>query len=273
MFSWIDVLFLAILEGITEFLPVSSTGHMIVAAELLNMEQSPALDSLIVIIQVGAILAVITAYRETFANWLKAWLGIFLKSINLENASYHRRYSLLVALAVVPFGLIGYLNKDLIKSLFTAHTVAISLIVGGLIILIEGFMSRKNWLNQERPCEAFGLRDATLIGIGQCLSLWPGFSRAAATILAARFTGYSRSAAAELSFLIGLPTILGTGAYEMLEVQWDTKMLPYIIVGCLISWLIAYISVRWLVNYLQKHSFSIFGWYRIVLGGLILLLV
>jgi len=231
------------------------------------------LDSFIVIIQIGAILGVITAYRETFLNWFKAWLALVYRSVQLENAAYHRRYSLLIAAAVIPFGLIGYLNKDFIKSLFNSSTVAIALIVGGAIILLEGLLTRKKFLQQDRPKENYEIRDAILIGFGQCLSLWPGFSRAAATILAARFSGYSRPAAAELSFLIGLPTILGTGAYEMTGVDWDIQLLPFVIVGSLIAWIIAYISVKWLVAFLEKYSLSVFAWYRIAMGALILIFV
>ncbi|MFW7380496.1 MAG: undecaprenyl-diphosphate phosphatase [Oligoflexus sp.] len=273
MLTWWDVLFLSVLEGITEFLPVSSTGHMIVAADLMGMDVSPALDSFMVIIQVGAILGVITAYRETFMNWLKSWMKIVRPGIDQDQPAYHRRYSLLIAFAVIPFGLIGFLNRDFIKSLFNPGTVAIALIVGGVIILLESLLTKKEVLQKERVKEDFHMKDAFLIGFGQCLSLWPGFSRAAATLLAARFTGYSRPAAAELSFLIGLPTILGTGAYEMTSIEWNAQMLPQIFIGCLLSWLIAFFSVKWLVAFLQKYSLNVFGWYRIAMGALILLLV
>lgn len=272
MFNWVDVFFLAILEGITEFLPISSTGHMIVAADLLGMEESEALESLIVIIQVGAILAVVTAYRHTFLNWIRSWLQIIAPKISQEDASYHRRYSLWIAAAVIPFGVIGFLNRDFIKSLFTPSTVAVALIVGGLIMLLEGLLTRRQVLTRNRVKEDFSLKDAILVGFGQCLSLWPGFSRAAATILAARFTGYSRQAAAELSFLIGLPTILGTGAYEMTSIEWDVQLLPYILVGSLIAWIVAYFAVKWFVAFLERYSLSVFAWYRIAMGALILIL-
>ncbi len=277
-FKWLDIIWLAVLEGLTEFLPVSSTGHLIVAAELLQIAPSDALTSLLVIIQVGAILAVVSIYRHTLLNWVRAWLQVFSRKLvqrrEAEDAARHRRYSLLIVAAVIPFGLVGYLNRDLIRGLFTPGNVAVALIVGGVLMLLESVWSRR----RVPPCESglwrtredFTLKDVLIIGCGQCLALWPGFSRAAATILAARVAGYSRPAAAELSFLIGLPTILGTGAYEIREVQWDMALLPYILVGSLIAWLVAWLSVKWLLAWLQKYSLNVFGWYRIGLGGLIL---
>lgn len=271
LFNWWDIVCLAVLEGVTEFLPVSSTGHLIVAADLLQIPPSEALTSLLVIIQVGAILAVITLYRETLRTWLRAWLQLFVKAPLPAEAIRQRRYSLLIAASVIPFGVVGYINRNLIRELFTPENVALALIAGGLLMLLEGVWTRRSHKSLNRSRDTYTLKDALIIGCGQCLALWPGFSRAAATILAARVAGYSRPAAAELSFLIGLPTILGTGVYEFKEVQWDPMLLPYIIGGSLIAWLTAWISIKWFIAWLRKYSLSAFGWYRIGLGAVILL--
>lgn len=271
MLNWLDVIILSIIEGITEFLPISSTGHMIIAADWLNIENSDGLNSFMVIIQAGAILAVVTAYRQTLASWFKAWLEFGLRSEPTTESRYHRQYSLLIAAAVIPFGAFGYLNRDFIISLFTPSTVAIALIVGGIVMVGEGILSSRGFLQAEREKTDYKVRDCIILGLGQCLSLWPGFSRAAATILAARFAGYSRPAAAELSFLIGLPTIIGTSVYELTKTQWNLELLPYFIVGCLIAWAVAYFSVLWLIAFLRKYSLGAFGWYRIAMGSLLLL--
>lgn len=270
MANFVDIIILSIVEGVTEFLPVSSTGHMIITRDLLGLENNESLSAFLVIVQAGAILAVISAFLKVFKNWLVAWINVTNKSETFVDA---RRQSLSIAMSVIPFAIVGFLFKDFIKSLFSVSVVAYALIVGGvLIVVVEQLLARRQ-NKEEKKFESVTLKDCVIIGVGQCLALWPGFSRSAATILTARARGYSRPASAELSFLIGMPALLGTASYEaikewhLLPSEWHT----YLLVGIVISWAVAYVCVKGFVAFLQKFSLSWFAAYRIIVGVLILL--
>jgi len=284
--GWLAIIVLAVVEGVTEFLPVSSTGHMILARSLMGLPASEALDAFLVIVQGGAILAVVSVFWRLFVKWIKAWLQFFVRGSNpaalLLEAEQNavavvaaegpalRAQSLAVVLSVLPFALFGFFAKDFVKSLFSANVVACALIVGGVFILVaERFLSRRV---DERRSEEFGFRDALFVGLGQCLALWPGFSRAAATLLFARFSGFSRSASAEISFLVGLPTLLGVSGYEAMK-SWqhlDAQWWTYLAVGIVIAWVVAYVCVKTFVAFLRRYPLSVFAWYRIVVGIFIL---
>lgn len=280
--SWFEVIVLSVVEGVTEFLPVSSTGHMILASSLMDLPPSAALDAFLIIVQGGAILAVVSVFWRLFLKWIKAWLQFFVHGRNPvalvleaeENAlsivaaegPALRAQSLAVVLSVIPFALVGYFAKDFVKSLFSAHVVAWALIVGGVFILLaERFLARHT---NERPTKDFGIKDALLVGMGQCLALWPGFSRSAATILFARFGGFSRSAAAEISFLVGLPTLFGVAGYEAMQ-EWhhlNAQWWSYLAVGIVVAWAVAYVCVKTFVAFLRRYPLSVFAWYRIAVG-------
>jgi undecaprenyl-diphosphatase len=280
--SWFDIIVLSIVEGITEFLPVSSTGHMILARSLMGLPDSEALDAFLIIVQSGAILAVVSVFWKLFVKWIKAWIQFFSRgrnpatlvlgdeqtAVNVVAAEGPalRAQSIAVVLSVLPFALVGFLAKDFVKSLFSAQVVAWALIVGGVFILVaERMLARRS---SERPTKEFGLRDALVVGVGQCLALWPGFSRSAATLLFARYAGFSRSSAAEISFLVGLPTLLGVAGYEALK-AWqhlDAQWWGYLAVGILVSWIVAYVCVKSFVAFLRRYPLSVFAWYRIAVG-------
>lgn len=279
---WLEIVVLSVVEGITEFLPVSSTGHMILARELMGLPESEALDAFLVIVQAGAILAVLSVFWPLFLKWLKAWLQFFARDSNpagalleAENAATKvvaaegvalRAQSIAVALSVLPFALLGFVLKDWVKSLFSHGVVAWALITGGVFILVaERLLAREH---AEKPSAEFSFRDAAIVGLGQCLALWPGFSRAAATLLFARFAGFSRPAAAEISFLVGLPTLLGVAGYEALK-SWrylDAQWYGYLAVGIVIAWVVAYVCVKTFVAFLKRFPLSVFAWYRIAVG-------
>jgi undecaprenyl-diphosphatase len=260
---------------------------MILVRSLMGLPQSEALNAFLVIVQGGAILAVISVFWRLFLKWLKAWLQFFVHGRNpvalLLEAEENtvslvaaegpalRAQSLAVVLSVLPFALVGFLAKDFVKSLFSPNVVAWALIVGGVFILVsERFLARHT---NERPTKDFGFKDAILVGIGQCLALWPGFSRSAATILFARFGGFSRSAAAEISFLVGLPTLFGVAGYEAMK-EWrhlDATWWSYLAVGIFVAWVVAYVCVKTFVAFLRRYPLSVFAWYRIVVGIGILL--
>ena len=271
MVGWLDIIVLAIVEGVTEFLPVSSTGHMIIVSNLLELPESKQLEAFLVIVQSGAILAVITACWPTLLRWIRGWIAFFGSSKgNAEHIS-ERQQSLFVLMAVVPFAVIGFSLRNVIKSLFSTNVVAYALIFGGILMLISEFIhSRRK--TPERTSSKMGFVDALFIGFGQCCALWPGFSRSAATIIAGQARGFSRGTAAELSFLVGLPTLLGTAGYETLK-SWNhltSDWLQFLAVGILVSWVVAYICVKSFIAFLKRFPLSVFAYYRILIGFFLL---
>lgn len=273
----LDAIILSVVEGVTEFLPVSSTGHMILFQKLLGVEESEAVDAFLVIVQSGAILAVLTVFWPTFLRWARAWLSLlslggFLAVRGGATSVSDRIQSVYFALSVVPFALVGYFNKDFIKSLFDVRVVAYALLFGGVFILIdEWFLSRRR-SGKERALESFSLMDAFVVGCGQCLALWPGFSRSAATIIFGRWRGFSRTASAEVSFLIGLPTLCGVALYEA-KSSWhlisdDIRLQLGIGIG--VAWVTAFICVKSFLIFLRRFPLSLFAYYRILLAGLLL---
>ncbi|MEY2986610.1 MAG: hypothetical protein RJB13_131 [Pseudomonadota bacterium] len=273
----IDAIVLSVVEGVTEFLPVSSTGHMILFQKLLGVEESEAVDAFLVIVQSGAILAVLTVFWPTFLRWLRAWLAFLpISRSHVEGGGAtsvsDRVQSLYFALSVVPFALVGYFNKDFIKGLFDVRVVAYALLVGGIFILIdEWFLSRRR-SGKERTLESFSFLDSLMIGLGQCLALWPGFSRSAATIIFGRWRGFSRTASAEVSFLIGLPTLCGVALYEA-KSSWhliSDELRLQLAVGIVVAWITAFICVKSFLIFLRRFPLTLFAYYRILVAGLLL---
>jgi undecaprenyl-diphosphatase len=271
---WIETLVLSVVEGVTEFLPVSSTGHMILAKSALGLESSDALNSFLVIVQAGAILAVVTLYFPIFLDWFKSWICLLYTNLKVEDATKLRMQSLSVAFSILPFGVLGLLLKPYLNQLFSYRSVALALIVGGLFILVvERILHNRPPEVAQKNLSDLTLKSGILIGLGQCLALWPGFSRSAATLLTARLLGFERSAAAEVSFLLGLPTLLGAATYESVKsYQFLTdEWIRYLIVGIVVAWITAFICVKLFVAFLKKYPLAVFAYYRIVLGSLILI--
>ncbi|HMR31595.1 MAG TPA: undecaprenyl-diphosphate phosphatase [Geminicoccaceae bacterium] len=252
--SLVDAIILGIVEGLTEFLPVSSTGHLIIAGWFLGFE-GPKAEVFHVAIQVGAILAVCGLY------FARLWPAV----IGLAHDPAARRFALSVILAFLPAAALGVLLHPVIKMLFSPMAVAISLIVGGIAILaIERSEPRV------RHPEAQALPPATSLGIGlfQCLSLVPGVSRAGATIMGAVLLGVDRRAAAEFSFFLAIPTIIGAAVFELWQSRdiLEADDLGMMLVGGFVSLLAAVVCVKAFIAFLQRHDFTLFGWYRIVAG-------
>ncbi|MEV4848467.1 undecaprenyl-diphosphate phosphatase [Acinetobacter lwoffii] len=254
---------MGIIEGITEFLPISSTGHLILASELMNFWTKEKSDVFVIAIQMGAIAAVIYEY------WARLW-GAATGIVSGEPQG--RRLGIGLILASIPIILIGLTLGQTVKQLlFNDIAIAIGLIVGGLIII---------WIEKNPPqvrvheVEEFSIRDAIWIGLIQVLSLIPGTSRSGATIIGAMFLGVSRKAATEFSFFLGIPVIIGAGLldlYQSYDVLNTTEDWTVIGVGLLVSFISALILIRALVAYVAKRDFMIFAWYRIASGLLILL--
>ncbi|GAA5556283.1 undecaprenyl-diphosphatase [Acinetobacter schindleri] len=254
---------MGIVEGITEFLPISSTGHLILASELMNFWTKEKSDVFVIAIQMGAIAAVIYEY------WTRLW-GAATGIVSGEPQG--RRLGIGLILASIPIILIGLTFGQTVKELlFNNIAIAIGLIVGGLIII---------WIEKNPPqvraqeVEDLTIKDAIWIGLIQVLSLIPGTSRSGATIIGAMFLGVSRKAATEFSFFLGIPVIVGAGlldlyqSYDVFSGKQDWVVLT---VGLLVSFISALLLIRALVAYVAKRDFMIFAWYRIVSGLLILL--
>jgi undecaprenyl-diphosphatase len=251
---------MGVVEGLTEFLPISSTGHLILAGSLLGMtdEKAKVFD---IAIQSGAMLAVILVYwrrlRDTVAE--------------LGSSARARRFVLNVAIAFAPAVVLGLLLGKLIKShLFNAPVVAASFIIGGLIIL---------WAERRPPSrtqidsvDAMSPLDALKVGLAQCVAMIPGTSRSGATIIGGMLFGLSRAAATEFSFYLAIPTLMGAGAYSMYKERalLSAADWPMFTVGAVVSFISAYACVRWLLRYIASHTFVPFAWYRIAFGAVVL---
>ncbi|TCM60239.1 undecaprenyl-diphosphatase [Acinetobacter calcoaceticus] len=254
---------MGIVEGITEFLPISSTGHLILASELMNFWTKEKSDVFVIAIQVGAIVAVIYEY------WSRLW-GAATGLFTGEKKGRHLGVSLI--LASIPIMIIGLTLGQYVKEvLFNDISVALGLIVGGLIIWwVEKNPKKVNAVEVEH----ISLRQAMYIGLIQVLALIPGTSRSGATIIGAMMLGVSRKAATEFSFFLGIPVIVGAGvldlyqSYHVFETQQDWLVLGF---GTLVSFISALVLIRVLVAYVAKRDFMVFAWYRIASGLIILL--
>lgn len=263
---------LGIVEGLTEFLPISSTGHLIVTSSLLRF-QGTQVATFEIAIQTGAMFAVIWEYRQR----------LFGALAGLASEASARRFVLNVAVAFAPavvFGLL--LGKAIKEHLFHPVPVAAAFVVGGLIILWAERRHKRHYgqrdLLGQRHARVEAVDDMTpldalKVGLLQCLALIPGTSRSGATIIGAMIIGLSRRAATEFSFYLAIPTLIGAGAYSVWK-QRDAFVaadVPIFAVGLVFAFFSAWLCIRWLVRYISTHDFTVFGWYRIAFGAVILL--
>ena len=268
MIEFLKAILFGIIEGITEWLPVSSTGHLILLDTFVKLDVSDAFYEMFqVVIQLGAIAAVIVLYFHTLNPFSS-------KKDAVEKKSTWQLWFKVVA-AVLPSAVIGLLLDDWMDAhLYNHWVVAAMLILYGIAFLL---VEKRN--NNRRDVIAdvhqIDYRTAILIGAFQCLSLIPGTSRSGATILGAIFLGVSRSAGAQFSFFLAIPTMLGASALKLLKfllegVQATSTELTVLITGCVVSFLVSLAVIKGLTEYVRKHSFSVFGVYRIVLGIVVL---
>jgi undecaprenyl-diphosphatase len=260
MDSWAVAMVLGIVEGVTEFLPVSSTGHLIIAGHLLGFV-GPKAASFQVAIQLGAILSVVFLYWRRFLGLIPTGGQTPLSGRSTLNgwAGLWR-----IALATFPALLVGYLARHTIKEkLFTPEAVTVALVVGGVAILCaERVMTRRsmNSLDALTPPQALG------IGLFQILALWPGTSRAAATIVGAMLLGLDRKSAAEFSFLIAVPVLFAATGYELISMGSELALQDSVQlgIGTLVSFVVALIAVKGFVRFLEHGKLAPFAWYRII---------
>jgi undecaprenyl-diphosphatase len=263
---------MGVVEGLTEFLPISSTGHLILAGSLLDFTGDGA-KVFEIAIQTGAMLAVAWEYRRRLTATVT---GILHDRVA-------QRFACNVVIAFLPAAFFGALFGGLVKEhLFKPVPVALAFIVGGVIILLVERWHRRRYgardtegTRQARveTVDDMSALDALKVGLLQCLALIPGTSRSGATIIGAMTIGFSRRCATEFSFYLGIPTLVGAGAYSVWKERDALRLedLPMFAVGLAVAFVSALLCIRWLIRYVSTHDFTIFGWYRIAFGGLVLL--
>jgi undecaprenyl-diphosphatase len=249
---------LGIVEGVTEFLPVSSTGHMLLAKQFFGLGEGAFWDSFIVLIQLGAILAIVVIY---FSKLWSVALGMFTNPAD-------RRFVIGVLIAFLPAVIIGLIAGKYIKLLlFNPWVVCFSLIVGGAILLWVDQLDHKP---HEHDATRFPLLAYLWIGIAQCLAMIPGVSRSGASIVAAMLLGADKRAAAEFSFFLAIPTMIGAFVYDFYKnrAEMTTDHLGIIAIGFVVSFIVAIIVVRMFLSYVSSRGFTLFAWWRVIVGTL-----
>lgn len=249
----IDSVILGIIEGFTEFLPISSTGHLIIASQALGIEQTNVTKAYEVIIQFAAILAVLLNYKEKFT----------FKKIELWKK---------LILAFIPIGVVGFIFSSQIKELFNIQTVAVMFIIGGVIFLIVEYFYKEQETHID-DVEKVSYKQALYIGLAQVFALIPGTSRAGSTIIGAMLVGLSRRASAEFSFLLAFPVMCATTGYDLLKHydEFAGSNLMVLGVGFVTAFLVAYLTIKLFLVFLERFTFVAFGIYRIIFGLVLLI--
>jgi undecaprenyl-diphosphatase len=244
----IDSLILGALEGVTEFLPISSTGHLILASQLLGLQQTAAHKAFEVSIQLGSILAVLFLYAQRLLQDKTLWFKI--------------------AIAFLPTGALGFLFYKHIKALFGVETVSIMLIVGGILFLVFEYLHRHQPIAEGKEVSELSYKEAFWIGLFQSLSMVPGTSRSGATLIGGLFMGLSRKSAAEFSFLLAIPTMFIATAYDLLKHRHELVVEDWsmLIVAFVTAFMFAFATVKLFVGFVSRHTFVPFAIYRIVVG-------
>ena len=269
----LQTIIIAIVEGLTEFLPVSSTGHMIIAQNLLGVPSTDFVKAFTVIIQFGAMLSMVCLYYKRFfrLNHTPAPVGATDVQKFLHKWDFY--WKLLVAF--IPAAVLGFIFNSLIERLLgNVMVVAVMLVLGGVFMLfcdkIFNHGSEDTQLTEKR---------AFKIGVCQCLAMIPGVSRSMATIVGGMWQGLTRRRAAEFSFFLAVPTMLAATCLEVLKMIMKGDLtgmsgnLGTLLIGCVVAFIVAMIAIKWFVDFLAKYGFKAFGWYRIVVGGIIIILL
>ncbi|MDB4984242.1 MAG: bacA [Patescibacteria group bacterium] len=259
----IHSIILGLVEGITEFLPVSSTAHLIIASRILHLADSEFLKSFEIVIQFGAILAVVVLYLKKILSSRTLWMRVLA--------------------GFVPTAVIGYVLYHFIKKFLIGNivVVAAALVIGGIVLVIfELFETHKSRNNLSpnlvgKSLEEISFKDALVVGTIQSLAVIPGVSRSAATIVGGRMIGISRSAIVEFSFLLGVPVIAGAAVLDLVKtpIAFSGHEWLMLAVGTIVSFIVAILAIKTFLTFIKNHSFAAFGWYRIVLGILVFLLL
>jgi undecaprenyl-diphosphatase len=252
--NFLDSLILGIVEGITEFLPISSTGHLILTAHFLGLKQTVFEKTFEIAIQLGAILSVVVIYRKELFENLKLWKKLIA--------------------AFVPTGILGLLFHRYVESLFRPEVVCGALVFWGIAFIVVELMHKEKESSVKNPEDVSYLK-AIAIGLFQSLAMVPGTSRSGVTIIGGLILGMSRPAATEFSFLLAVPTMFAATGFEVVKNLncLNLSNLSTLTVGFITAFISAYAAVKWLLNYVKHHSFIPFGFYRIIAGVLFILLI
>lgn len=254
----IQSIIIAIVEGLTEFLPVSSTGHMIITEKILNIPPDDFSKVFTIAIQLGAILAVVVLYWKKFFDF--------------KNWQFYAK----IAVGVIPALILGFLFSKKIDALLeSSTTVAVSLLAGGIILLFIDNVFKNPEVDKEKDISFF---KAIMIGIWQCIAMIPGVSRSAASIIGGMQQKLTRSAAAEFSFFLAVPTMLAATGYKLLQYYKDhsnfsSNEIKQLAIGNLVAFVVALLAIKFFIGFLKKYGFKIWGYYRIVVGIILLVLI
>ena len=271
--SIFETIIIAIVEGLTEFLPVSSTGHMIIAQNLLGVESTEFVKAFTFIIQFGAILSVVVLYWKRFfqLNHTPAPEGSTAIQRFLHKFDFYWK----LFVAFIPAAVLGLLFSDAIDAMLeSVVVVAVMLVIGGVFML---FCDKK--FNKGSESTPFSEKRAFMVGLFQCISMIPGVSRSMATIVGGMSQGLTRKAAAEFSFFLAVPTMFGATLYKMYKllkeggIELITDNLTALVVGNVVAFVVAMLAIKGFIKYVQKYGFVAFGWYRIIVGGIILVML
>ncbi|GAB6010615.1 undecaprenyl-diphosphate phosphatase [Viscerimonas tarda] len=251
----LETIIIAIVEGLTEFLPVSSTGHMIITQSILGVKSTEFVKAFTVIIQFGAILSVLFLYWKRFLQSWDFYLKLFI--------------------GFLPAAFFGFIFSDKIDELLeNVQVVSITLILGGVVML---FMD--NWFNKPKEDQEITKKNALIIGFFQCIAMIPGVSRSMSTIFGGLAQGLNRKNAAEFSFFLAVPTMAAASGYKLLKLFLEpngidilTENMGTLILGNVVAFVVAMLAIKFFIGFITKYGFKLFGWYRIVIGGIILVM-
>ncbi len=265
MYDLIVALIMGIVEGLTEFIPVSSTGHLIFTGHFLGFT-GPKASAFEIIIQLGAILAVVWLYKDKFLYFLRIQPLVDRAKGLITGKKTPGGLTLVeIAAGMIPAVILGFLLRDLIKTGFNPLTVAIGLIAGGILLIV---VEKVHIRTTVTSVDDVSVKQAFLIGVMQCLALWPGFSRSGATISGGVFFGLDRKSAAEFSFILAVPIMVAATTLEMKEVliTFEARDILQLAVGFIVSFIVAYFSIVYFMKLISKVSFIPFAIYRLIIG-------
>ncbi|MEV4262405.1 undecaprenyl-diphosphate phosphatase [Kribbella sp. NPDC049584] len=263
-----DSIILGIVEGLTEFLPVSSTGHLTIVSKMLGLKiDDPSITGFTAVIQVGAIVAVVLYFWKDIARIAVAWVR------GLANPEYRgefdHRMGWYVIVGSVPIVIVGFLARDLISGPLRSLWWVAGALIGWSFVMVAA----ERIGTKERPLTRITFVDALVMGLVQCLALIPGISRSGATISAGLFRGLDRVAATRISFLLGIPALVGAGVYELKDALHGNVGAVPLLVGTVVSFIVAYASIAWLLRFVAKHTIEVFAFYRVLLGIVLVILL
>ena len=261
----IHAILLGIIQGLTEFIPVSSTAHLLLGQRLLGLPANDEMFSFLVIIQLGTLISVFAFYWQDLLSIIKA-------TLNFRHSTPERNLGIYIIVATIPALLAGYLLKDAVETIFRQPMLqaSIRLFAAAALLTLAEWLTSKN-----RSLDSMTWLDALLIGVMQIIAIFPGASRSGTTISAGMFRGFDRPSAARFAFLMSVPILLAAGGYEMLDVlqmQNLSGFLPLLAVGFITAAIVGWFAIKWLIDYLSKRSLYVFAVYCAVLGSIVFLL-